>query len=127
MMPRFPVSEDLNLYLPTYEDQHITQRQHDIPTRSFPSWNYNTNYNMLLWNYSRLTLSRTFKGPGDLFEIEKVQDTENLTNEQFSENLTQYSIFQRLESFNWLCFIEWPSLWLKRNNGEELEINRDIT
>ena len=29
--------------------------------------------------YSRLSLSRTFKGPGDLFEIEKVRDIENLT------------------------------------------------
>ena len=32
------------------------------------------------WNYNTLSLSlsRTFKGPGDLFEIEKVQDIENL-------------------------------------------------
>ena len=30
-------------------------------------------------NYSRLSLSRTFKGPGDLFEIEKVRDIKNLT------------------------------------------------
>ena len=45
MMARFPLSDHLNLYLPTYDDQHITQRQHDILTHSFPSWNYNTNYN----------------------------------------------------------------------------------
>ena len=30
-------------------------------------------------NYNRLSLSQTFKVPGDLFEIEKVRDIENLT------------------------------------------------
>ena len=29
--------------------------------------------------YSRLSLSRIFEGPGDLFEIEKVRDIENFT------------------------------------------------
>ena len=29
--------------------------------------------------YSRISLSRTFKGPGDLFDIEKVRDIENRT------------------------------------------------
>ena len=29
--------------------------------------------------YSRLSLSRTLKGPGDWFEMEKVRDIENLT------------------------------------------------
>ena len=29
--------------------------------------------------YSKLSLSRTLKGPGELFEIEKVLDIENIT------------------------------------------------
>ena len=37
------------------------------------------NYLLMINIYSRLSLSRTLKGPGDLFEIEKVRDIENLT------------------------------------------------
>ena len=48
--------------------------------------------------YSRLSLSRTFKGPGDFSRKRKFEIKKILQNEQFSEDLTQYSIFQHLES-----------------------------
>ena len=41
------------------------------------------------WHNSRLSLSRTFKGPGDLFEIEKVRD---------KENFIKWAVFKRFNT-----------------------------
>ena len=51
----------------------------DFPEISIPNLDLSGKIGKVVIKYSRLALSQNFKGPGDLFEIEKDRDIESLT------------------------------------------------